>query len=78
MRLAKPLVAIGSIELQSTTVLPLARPAATPSSPNSTFSTSGVSGTMMKTMSACFATSAAVAQTVALRAEGLGHRRRAC
>jgi hypothetical protein len=35
------LVSIGEIELMSTTVLPFDRPAATPSSPNSTFSTSG-------------------------------------
>src|SRR5262249_8264636 len=39
------------------TILPLERPAATPSAPNSTASTCGVSGTMMMTASDCCATS---------------------
>src|SRR3569832_1923788 len=56
--LAKPLVAIGEIELMSTTILPLDRPAATPFSPNKAASTCGVSGTMVMMMSACLATSA--------------------
>ncbi len=74
MRFAKTFVSSGEIELMSTTVLPFDRPAATPSSPNSTASTSGVSGTIRKTMSACLATSAAVAQRVApAEAIGLGH-----
>ena len=46
MRLAKSLVATGEIELMSMTSLPLLRPSATPSLPNSTASTSGVSGTI--------------------------------
>src|SRR5688572_26677207 len=50
----------------STTVLPAERPAPTPASPNSTASTSGVSGTMMNTMSARCATSVAFLQTTAL------------
>ena len=49
----------------STTVLPFARPEATPSLPNSTCSTSGVSGSIRNTTSAARATSALVAQTVA-------------
>jgi len=69
--LAKTLVAMGEIELMSTTVLPLTRPAAMPSAPNSAASTSGVSGTMVtgtmvKTMSARSATSRAEAHCVAL------------
>ena len=52
----------------STTVLPLLRPAATPLSPNSTFSTSGVSGTIVKTMSARSATPRGVVHCVALLA----------
>ncbi len=55
--LANSLVAIGEIELMSTTILPCDRPSATPSSPNSTASTCGVSGTMMMMMSALLATS---------------------
>ena len=47
----------------STTVLPLLRPLATPFSLNSTAATSGVSGTITKTMSAFCATSLPVAQT---------------
>src|SRR5689334_6116134 len=43
MRLAKPLVATGEIELMSMTNLPAERPEATPSSPKRTASTSGVS-----------------------------------
>ena len=56
---------MGSIELMSTTVLPLAKPAATPSLPNSTDSTSGVSGSIRNTTSAARATSALVAQAFA-------------
>src|SRR4051812_34513034 len=48
----------------SMTVLPLLSPPATPFSPNNTFSTSGVSGTMMMTMSDFCATSFAFAQAV--------------
>ena len=64
MRSAKPLVATGEIELMSMTSFPAERPLATPFSPNSTFSTSGVSGTMVMTTSAFSATSVAVAQAV--------------
>ena len=53
MRFAKSFVSIGEIELMSTTVLPFESPAATPPSANSTFATSGVPGTNVKTMSAC-------------------------
>ncbi len=42
----------------SMTSLPLDKPSATPFSPNSTSSTCGVSGTMVMTMSAAFATAA--------------------
>ena len=49
----------------SITSLPLARPAATPSSANSTLPTSGVSGTMMMMMSEACATSRPLAQTLA-------------
>ena len=71
-------MAIGEIELMSTTTLrvppPPCRPAATPFSPNSTASTSGVSGTMMNTMSALRATSAALAQGLAVvAAMAVGH-----
>src|SRR4051812_12589379 len=52
MRRAKSLVATGEIELMSTTVLPGERPSATPPLPNSTCSTSGVSGTIVITTSA--------------------------
>ncbi len=62
MRLAKSLVATGEIELMSTTILPLLRPAATPSGLNSASSTWGVSGTMVMMMSALCATSAPLAQ----------------
>ena len=57
MRVAKSLVAIGEIELMSMTILPGFRPSATPSAPNSTASTSGVSGTMTMTTSERSATS---------------------
>src|SRR3954453_6383721 len=57
MRRAKSLVATGEIELMSTTVLPGESPSATPPGPNSTFSTSGVSGTIVITTSACSAAS---------------------
>ncbi len=66
MRCANDLVAIGEMELMSTTVLPLVSPAATPFSANSAFSTSGVSGTMRNTMSARSATPRALVQMVAL------------
>jgi len=59
---AKALVSIGPMELMSTTILPGVSPLATPSSANSTFCTSGVSGTMVKMMSAFCATSALLAQ----------------
>ncbi len=42
----------------STTVLPALMPSATPSLPKSTFSTSGVSGTIVMMMSARLATAA--------------------
>jgi len=68
------LVSTGEIEDMSTTVLPTRpsvpaglsfRPSATPWLPNSTNSTSGVSGTMMMIRSAWRATSAGVAQALA-------------
>jgi hypothetical protein len=65
MRLANSLVAIGAIELMSTTILPFDRPLATPSSANSTFSTSGVSGTIVMMMSPFCATSVELAQAFA-------------
>lgn len=65
MRLAKSLVAIGEIELMSTTTLPGDSPLAIPSAENSTSSTSGVSGTMRMTISAASAISFNVPQTVA-------------
>ena len=65
MRRAKSLVAMGEIELMSTTTLPLLRPDAMPVSPNSAASTSGVSGTIRKTMSARSATPRAVTHCVA-------------
>ena len=77
MRAAKSLVAMGEIELMSTMTLPtrpagppscFVKPAATPCSPNSTFSTSGVSGSIRNTMSARSATARALAQGVALEA----------
>ena len=66
---------MGEIELMSTMILrllpsaitlPSAKPVAIPSSPNSTDSTSGVSGTMVNTMSAWRTTSAGVARRVAV------------
>src|ERR1700716_4343255 len=65
MRRAKSLVAIGEIELMSTTILPLESPLATPFSENSTCSTSGVSETMVKTISDFSATSRHELQTTA-------------
>ena len=64
MRWASCLVTTGEIELMSTTVLPAVSPAATPFSPNSTFSTSGVSGNIRKTTSACRATAVALSQAM--------------
>src|SRR5262245_22585402 len=58
---------MGEIELMSMTSLPFDRPSATPPLPNSTFSTSGVSGTMMITASEFFATAAGDSQIVAPR-----------
>ena len=75
IRLAKSFVATGEIELMSTTILPAVRADATPSLPNRTSSTCGVSGTMMKMMSACDATSAPFRHTRApasTRADGVG------
>ncbi len=59
----------------SITSLPCVRPAATPSSANSTLATSGVSGTMMMTTSAACATAVELATTVAvlLRSSGTGY-----
>src|SRR5882762_5031644 len=65
MRRAKSLVAIGEIELMSTRILPFERPLATPSCENSTCSTSGVSETMVKTISDFSATSRHELQTTA-------------
>jgi hypothetical protein len=59
------LVAIGEMLLMSTTVLPADRPAATPAWPNSTCSTSGVSGSIRKMTSAFDATAVASAQATA-------------
>ncbi len=53
---------MGEMELMSTTTLPGARPPATPFSPNSTASTSGVSGTMVMITSEDDATSAGLPQ----------------
>ena len=53
---------MGEMELMSTTVLPGEIPSATPCSPNSTASTSGVSGTIVMMMSAARATSAGLPQ----------------
>ncbi len=75
MRLANSFVSMGAMELMSTTILPLASPSATPPGAKSTFSTSGVSGTMMMITSALRATSAELAQTFApplTRASGTG------
>ena len=77
MRAAKSRVAAGEIELMSTTSLPLPRPSATPSGPKSTSSTSGVSGTMVMTMSDLSATSRGLAQAVppaSIRAAGTSRR----
>src|SRR5258706_5585912 len=63
-RLAYFLVSIGEIELMSTTIFPFDRPSATPPAPNNTFSTSGVSGTMVMMMSAFCAASLALAHPV--------------
>src|SRR5438105_7793220 len=57
MRAANSLVAIGEMELMSTTVLPGDSPAATPLGPNSTASTSVVAGTIVMTTSLRAATS---------------------
>jgi len=57
MRRANSLVAMGEIELMSTTTLPADNPSATPAAPNSTASTSGVSGSMAMITSALWATS---------------------
>ncbi len=58
----KSLVAIGEIELMSTTILPGTRLWATPPAPKRTVSTSPVSGSMVMTMSALPATSPALPQ----------------
>jgi hypothetical protein len=60
MRLANTLVSIGEIELISTTILPADSPSATPSLPNSTSATCGVSGSIRKMMSEACATSLGV------------------
>jgi hypothetical protein len=64
------LVAIGEFDLMSTTILRLpvdaSSASAMPLAPNSTASTSGVSGTIVKTMSESRVTSAALAQARAL------------
>src|SRR6516225_6309626 len=65
MRRAKSLVAIGEMELMSTTILPGVSPSATPLLPNSAASTCGVSGTMVITTSELAATSLPDAQTFA-------------
>src|SRR5271166_5096638 len=65
MRRAKSLVAIGEIELMSTTTLPALSPSAIPSLPNRAASTSGVSGTITMTMSARAATSRPELQPIA-------------
>ena len=63
--LANSFVAIGEIELMSTTIEPGLIPSATPFLPNSTASTSGVSGTMRKTIPAFPATSFDEPQAIA-------------
>ncbi len=75
MRAANFLVSIGEIELMSTTILPGFKPAATPSGPNSTASTSGVSGTIRMITSDLSATSLIVLQSVALPRIESGTRR---
>jgi len=62
---AKSLVSIGEIELISTTILPDDSPSAIPPGSNSTLFTSGVSGTIRITISACSAIAFKVSQTVA-------------
>ena len=57
---------MGEIELMSTTTLPGLNPAAMPASPNNTASTSGVSGTIVMTMSARSAAARALVHGVAL------------
>jgi hypothetical protein len=57
---------MGDIELISTTTLPGLKPAATPFGANRAASTSGVSGTIVKMISARSATSRAFAHWVAL------------
>src|SRR4051794_40360163 len=77
MRRANSLVATGEIELMSTTVLPGARPSATPPGPNSTVSTSGVSGTMVMITSAFSAAAAGDAHArppAATRSAGTSRR----
>ena len=64
MGLANALVATGEIELMSMTSLPLLNPSATPSLPNSTASTSGVSGTMRMMTSAASATALALSRAL--------------
>jgi hypothetical protein len=51
MRLAKPFVATGDIELMSTTILPAVSPSAMPPGPNRAASTWGVSGTIVMMIS---------------------------
>jgi hypothetical protein len=63
--LAKSFVAIGEMELMSTTVEPGFTPSATPSFPNRTSSTSGVSGTMTKMRSETLATALLLGQETA-------------
>ena len=59
---ANLLVSTGEIELISITIFPWLNPCATPFSPNSTFSTSGVSGNIVMIMSAFCATCLAETQ----------------
>ncbi len=64
-RLANFFVAIGLIELMSMRILPGLKPSAMPSAPNTTASTSGVSGTMVMTASQRSATSRGEPQAMA-------------
>src|SRR6266704_3076306 len=64
---------MGEIELMSMIVLPRASPEATPSGLNNTFSTSGVSGTMMMMVSAASASDLRVSNLRA-RADFRRHR----
>jgi hypothetical protein len=64
-RSANPFVAVGEIELMSTTTLPADSPSTAPPSPKSTSPTSGVSGTMMMITSELSATSLEVAHSLA-------------